>query len=616
MKYEQEAKDIIEYVGGRDNVMSLVHCATRLRFQLNDTALAQKKSLETMKEVLSVVNSGGQYQVVIGSQVSDYYRDIMDLLGLKENLPVKKEEKTPVSAKLFELISGAFSPLIPMLAGAGMIKALLTVLTTLGWMSDASSTYAILSAAGNAVFYFLPVFLGITLAKKAGANAYVGGAIGAALLEPGFTALIGVEGVTLLGIGITPIDYASSVFPIFVTILIYSLLHKALTKIIWKDVQLFIVPMLSLMIMVPLTVIVFGPVGTTAGNIISDAVMWLIDKNKLLAGMVLGGGMPFMVVFGLHWGFTPVTLQNLAVLGGDPIEGAAVAAVFAEIGVAIGFFLRGKKHSKLRALAGPTAITGLLAGVTEPIVYGLILRYKRAIPIVAAAGAIGGGICGVLGVTCNAYVFHNVFSMPVYTPFFGYLLGIGSALLIGAVLTYFFGLSKEELAEEHSELPAAPAETDEFTEKIYSPLSGTKIIIEEIRDEVFASGALGTGIGVLPSDGFIYAPADGIISTVFPTKHAIGMKTTRGTEILIHLGLDTVTLDGKYFDIKVTDGDAVKQGDLLGTFDKEQLEAENFSMVTPVLILNSEADNHVTVEHNGLVDRNTVIMTIIHRREQ
>lgn len=616
MKYEQEAAKIIEYVGGRDNVLSLVHCATRLRFQLNDTALAQKKALEEMKEVLSVVNSGGQYQVVIGSRVSDYYREIMELLGLKENLPAKKQEKTSAGSKLFELISGAFSPLIPLLAGAGMIKALLTVLTTIGWMSDASSAYAVLSAAGNAVFYFLPVFLGITLAKKAGANPYVGGAIGAALLEPGFTALIGMEGVTFLGIVITPIDYASSVFPIFVAIVIYALLHKGLTRIIWKDVQLFIVPMLSLMIMVPLTVIVFGPVGTTAGNIISDAVMWLIDKNKLLAGMVLGGGMPFMVVFGLHWGFTPVTLQNLAVLGGDPIEGAAVAAVFAEIGVAIGFFLRGKKHSRLRALAGPTAITGLLAGVTEPIVYGLILRYKRAIPIVAAAGTIGGGICGVLGVTCNAYVFHNVFSMPVYTPFFGYLLGIGSALVSGAVLTYFFGLSKEELAEDHGELPVTPAKADEFVEKIYAPLSGTKIAMEEIQDEVFASGALGTGIAVLPSDSSVYAPADGIISTVFPAKHAIGMKTNSGTEILIHLGLDTVTLNGKYFNIRVNDGDTVKRGELLGTFDKAQLEAEQFSMVTPVLVLNSEADNHVSVADNGLVDRSTVIMTVIHRREQ
>ena len=256
MKFEKEAEEIIKLVGGKENIVSLVHCATRLRFKLKNTSIPNKAELEKMKDVLSVVNSGGQYQVVIGNKVSDYFATITKKLGLNESSSDEKGEKVSIISMIFETISGAFSPLIPALAGAGMVKALLTVLTSFGLMSDTTSTYAILSAAGNGVFYLLPVFLGITLAKKLGANMFVGGAIGAALLDPSYTSLIGAEGgVDFLGINVTPIDYASSVFPIFVSIFIYYWVDKLLKKIILKDLQLFLVPMFALLIMVPLTVI-------------------------------------------------------------------------------------------------------------------------------------------------------------------------------------------------------------------------------------------------------------------------------------------------------------------------------------------------------------------------
>ncbi|MBS5951978.1 MAG: PTS transporter subunit EIIB, partial [Clostridium sp.] len=246
MKFERESEEIIKLVGGKENVVSLVHCATRLRFKLKKTSVANKAELEKMKDVLSVVNSGGQYQVVIGNKVSDYYDTITKKLGLKEASSEEKGEKVSIISMLFEVISGAFSPLIPALAGAGMVKALLTVLTSFGWMSDSTTTYAILSAAGNGVFYLLPVFLGITLSKKLGGNMFVGGAIGAALLDPSYTGLIGSEGVVdFLGMTVTPIDYASTVFPIFVAMFIYYWVDKLLKKIILKDLQLFLVPMFS-----------------------------------------------------------------------------------------------------------------------------------------------------------------------------------------------------------------------------------------------------------------------------------------------------------------------------------------------------------------------------------
>ena len=616
MKFEREAEEIIKLVGGKDNVVSLVHCATRLRFKLKNTSVANKAELEKMKDVLSVVNSGGQYQVVIGNKVSDYFDTITKKLGLKDNSSDEKGEKVSIISMIFETISGAFSPLIPALAGAGMVKALLTVLTSFGWMSDTTTTYAILSAAGNGVFYLLPVFLGITLAKKLGGNMFVGGAIGAALLDPSYTGLIGSEGIVdFLGITVTPIDYASSVFPIFVSIFIYYWVDKLLKKIILKDLQLFLVPMFSLLIMVPLTVILFGPFGTNVGNVISNSVMWLIDKSHILAGIVLGAGMPFLAVFGLHWGFTPITLQNLATTGGDPIEGAAVAAVFAQIGIALGLFLKSRKHTELRSLTGSTAITGILAGVTEPIIYGVILRYRRTIPILAIAGGIGGAICGAFGVTCNAYVFHNIFSAPVYTPFLGYVLGVGTALVLGTILAYFFGLKEEEIKEMENEVKSNDLVNEnksEGLEELVSPIKGKQINLSEVDDEVFSSGAVGSGLAIIPEVGEVVSPVNGTVSTIFPTKHAIGIVSDNGTEILIHIGLNTVALDGKYYDVHINSGDKVIKGQKLVSFDIEGIKKEGYSTVTPVLVTNTADLKDVIVIENNTIDKGNTIIKVIH----
>ena len=306
---EKEAKELLTLVGGKENVNQLVHCATRLRFELKDEALAQKKEIEAKPYVLSVVISGGQYQIVIGPKVTEYFAALMQLLNLDES---KKSSESKQKLSLLKVISGAFSPLIPLLAGAGMIKALLMVLVEFGLLSDASSTYAILSAAGNSVFYFMPIFLGVTLSKQFGGNMYVGGAIGAALLEPSFTGLIGQEGVNFLGISVVPVDYATTVFPIFIISFVYAFLDKQLRKIVKQELQMFLVPMICLLVLVPMAILVFGPFGTTIGNLVSSFIAMLFDFNNLLAGLVLGATYPFLTILGLHWGFTPITLQNLS----------------------------------------------------------------------------------------------------------------------------------------------------------------------------------------------------------------------------------------------------------------------------------------------------------------
>lgn len=589
---EKEAKELLALVGGKENVNQLVHCATRLRFELKDESLAQKKEIESKPYVLSVIISGGQYQIVIGPKVTEYFAALMQLLNLDES---KKSNEGKQKISLLKVISGAFSPLIPLLAGAGMIKALLMVLVEFGLLSDASSTYAILSAAGNSVFYFMPIFLGITLSKQFGGNMYVGGAIGAALLEPSFTGLIGQEGVNFLGISVVPVDYATTVFPIFIISFVYAFLDKQLRKIVKQELQMFLVPMICLLVLVPMAILVFGPFGTTIGNLVSSFISMLFDFSNLLAGLVLGATYPFLTILGLHWGFTPITLQNLSQFGGDVLEGAAVCCVYAEIGIAIGAYLKGRKGSKIREIAGPTILTGFLAGVTEPILYGIVMRYKRLMAIVAIAGGVGGAINGLFHVTMNAYVFHNLFSvaMMTYSPFVPFLIGCAAALATGLLLTYFWGIPAEDSADfqtpGEAALPQAqPTSHTAQSFDIAAPANGTVIALEQVEDEAFAQGAVGQGAAILPTDGKIYAPADGHISMVFPTGHAIGMQCDNGAELLIHVGLNTVELKGKYFTVHVKDGDTVKKGQLLLECDVEQVRQAGYPLTTPVLVTNAD----------------------------
>lgn len=620
--FEKEAKEILTLVGGSNNVNSLVHCATRLRFELKDNKKADKTALEGLSYVLSVVVSGGQFQVVIGPKVNSYFEEIMKIANLK------KDTEKSGNMSILKIISGAFSPLIPIMAGAGMVKALLTVLAEFGIMSDASATYAVLSAAGNAVFYFMPIFLGITLSKQFGANAYVGGALGAALLEPSFTALIGQEGTNFFGIPLTAVDYATTIFPIFIISFIYAYLDKFLKKVIKQELQMFLVSMICIIVLVPLAALVFGPFGTTIGNVISAVVMKLFNFSGIVAGVVLGATYPFLTILGLHWGFTPITLQNITEFGGDVVEGAAACCVYAEIGIAIGAYLKGKKHSKIKEIAGPTLLTGFLAGVTEPILYGIIMRYKRLMIVVAIAGGVGGAINGLLGVTLDAFVFHNVFSMVMltYSPFLPFLLGVAAALATGIILTYFWGITSDDKSDFEAVLESETANTTTneikevttntvVTEKkhseIFAPVSGTAIALENVEDEVFASGATGQGLAILPNEGKICAPFDGEVVAVFPSKHAVGLRSVDGVEMLIHVGLNTVMLNGKYFTLKIEQDAHVNKGDVLLEFDIENIKKEGYSVVTPVLVTNfDDVDLKVVANENDVLHTGDKVMDI------
>ncbi|MEH7314039.1 beta-glucoside-specific PTS transporter subunit IIABC [Priestia megaterium] len=588
MSYQSLAKEIVQLVGGEQNIISVVHCATRLRFTLKDHSKADKNSLKNLDGILSVVENSGQFQVVIGSHVSEVYKKLPNFINVSSTPKnLSEKPKGNIATKIFEVISGSFSPLLGALAGAGMLRALLALLTMTGVLSTESGTYSILLAAGNAIFFFLPIFLGITVSSKLGANPYVGGMIGAALLDPNFTGLLQNQGdiTHFLGIPVVLMNYSSSVFPVFIAVSIYAVLDRFLRRIVHKDLQMFLVPMLSLIIIVPLTAIAFGPFGVYIGNSIGQFINFLYSESGVLTGALMGGAWIFLTLFGIHTGFTPFILENLA-SGGDPILALVSAAVFSQIGLAFGIFLK-TKDKKLKALAGSTLLPGLFSGITEPILYGLALRYKRTIPYIVIAGVAGGGVSGLLGAKATAYAFPSALSIPIYSPLVPYIIAMLIAFAVATILTVIFGYEdkKKKVVEENRVEAGEPLIK---REAIVSPLTGEIKLLAGVDDPVFASGAMGKGIAIEPTVGKAVSPVDGTVTTIFPTGHAIGITSDQGAEILIHIGINTVQLGGKYYSPVVKQGDRVNQGDLLVNFDIEKIKEAGYPVTTPIIITNTD----------------------------
>ncbi|WP_340002572.1 glucose PTS transporter subunit IIA [Oceanobacillus sp. FSL K6-0127] len=518
---------------------------------------------------------------------------------MSQNDVEKKESKL---SKVLGVISGSFAPIIGVLAGAGLLKAALSVLSQLGWLSSESGTYIVLSAAGNSIFYFLPVFLGITIAIKLGGNGYVGGAIGAALLTPEIINLVdaGVETVNFLGLPVNLADYSSTVFPIFIAMFVYAALEKFLKKIIYKDIQMFINPLISLVILVPLTMLIFGPFGNLVGEGLGSIITFLSDKSGLLAGAVLGGTWTFLTIAGLHWTIIPLAIANLA-NGPDPIIGMAAPAVFAQIAVAIAIFIK-TKDNELKSLAASGILPGSLAGTTEAIYYGILLRFRKTIIYVVIAGAVGGAINGAFGVVMNDFVLPSVLSIPAFSPISQHLVGIGVAFVLGLIFPFILGYQGKNDVTAH--LKVIKPET------ITSPLKGNVIPLTEVNEQLFATNTVGKGAAIQPIEGKVYAPADGEVTTLFPTQHAIGITSNNGAEILIYVGIDTVKLNGQYFKVHVKQGDQVEKGNLLLEFDIKNIEKAGYDITTPVVITNTEEYTNIDVTKEASVSSESSLMKL------
>lgn len=594
--YQKLADNIMKNVGGEENVVSLYHCITRLRFTLRDESIAKKNKeiIQSIPGVLSVVEANNQFQVVIGNDVDQVFSEILNRYKVKSSMELDESlDETNSNQKtgnffirFFNILSSIFNPIIMPLAGAGMIKALLVVLTTYNLMSNESSTYAILSAAGNSVFYFLPLFLAFSAARVFKTNQYIALAVVAALLEPNFTALVTGNGaqVDFFGIPTILMGYSGTVIPAIIAVFFYSKLEKILKKFIPKSVEIFLLPMIGLLVMIPLTVLIIGPVGVTLGDSLGSIMNVISEKSGLLAGLLIGGGWTFLVMIGIHWGVVPIMVNNLATYGYDILRPMIAAATFASAGSALGVFLR-SRDKEVKSLALSSLVPALLGGITEPIVYGLSVRFKRPLIAQVIAGAVAGAFMGAFKVKAIVYVFPALTTLPAFfgETFIKYCIGITIAFVLSAILTYSFGLGEEvntNIDEKRKEL-----EKEDYV--VISPFLGNLIPLDEVSDEVFASKAMGEGAAVIPTNNEIKAPVSGIVTTIFPTKHAIGFTSSSGLEVLIHIGIDTVNLKGEGFDIQVNEGEAIQKGQIIGTVDLKAIKEKGFETTTMIVVTNS-----------------------------
>lgn len=608
--YEQLAEEVISKVGGVENINSLFHCVTRLRFKLKDTSKADKESIKNIKGVLTVVEGNGQFQVVIGNEVTDVFDTILRIYPqIKSEAKVDDVEEKPsgnILARAFNAMASIFNPIIIALAGSGMIKAALVILTTYGLMDKAGSTYKILSAAGNSVFYFLPLFLAFSSAKTFKVNPFISVAIIGALMEPNFTGLMKANGdmAYFVGIPVVLMGYAGTVIPAILTIWAYSYLEKFLKKFIPKSIEIFALSMVAIFIMVPLAVIVIGPIGVTLGNGMGYVINTLSATSGIVAGLVVGAGWTYLVMMGIHWGIVPIMINNISNLGYDVIRPMIAAATFASAGVALGVFLR-SRNKETRALAASSLVPALLGGITEPIVYGLSVKYKKPLIAQTIAGGIAGAFMGMFQTKAIVYVFPALTTLPA---FFGdtfsiYIIGITMSFTISAALTYFLGFDEGETTLKVSNVNKGNLE-------LASCVDGEMINIEQVNDPAFSQKAMGEGVAFIPENGVVVSPIDGTIEVAFQTGHAIGLKSSSNIEILIHVGINTVELNGEHFEMLVKQGETVKKGQTLIKFDLEKIKEKGYDTTTMMIITNSGEFHDINIEKYGQVSSTDRVMRL------
>ncbi|HHE6470707.1 TPA: PTS beta-glucoside transporter subunit IIABC [Providencia rettgeri] len=610
MKYQALAEQIIENVGGKDNVVDLIHCATRLRFKLKESKKANAEQLKQSPEVITVVESGGQFQVVIGNHVNEVFNvvnQLVDTTSNSINQPQKTEKKAAKQDKesllgyFIDIVSSIFTPILGIMAASGILKGLLSLADALGWLSTNSGTYQIWFAASDSLFYFFPLVLGYTAGKKFGGSPFVTMTIGGALIHPimitAFQQSL-VAGSTpeyFLGIPVTFINYAASVIPIIFAAWLSCLLEKRLNQILPSAMKNFIAPFLCLLIIVPLTFLVIGPLATWISMLIAESFQAIYNFAPVIAGAFMGAVWQICVIFGLHWGIVPIGINNLSALGHDALFPLLLPAVAGQIGATLGVLLA-TKNAKMKIMAGSSVTAGLF-GITEPAVYGVTLPLRRPFIFGCIGGGVGGAIVGYSQTLTFSFGLINIFTFAQIIPehgvdntVWGAIIGTTLSFLFATIATRFFGIKKEAISPEISvktEITSTPNE-------VLAPLSGAAIPLKDIPDETFASGLLGQGAAIIPNTGEVYAPFDGEVSSLFKTGHALGLLSQSGIELLIHVGIDTVKLDGLHFSPQIKQGDVFKTGDLLLTFDREKILEAGYDLTTPVIVSNS--DDYMSIE--------------------
>jgi beta-glucoside PTS system EIICBA component len=666
--YTDLAGEIVANVGGEENVRSVSHCATRLRFVLKDSTRADKKAVASLPGVITTVENAGQFQVVIGNNVPLVYAGLGKTTNLITDDPDDSGAdsggekhgnifKRAVNGAI-DVVSAIFAPIIGTLCGVGILKGLLQIATSAGWLSATSSTYQILWAAADAFFFFLPIILAVPAARKFGANVFTSMALAGALIytqvasvnlirngeavsQPLRAFQLAGGDVNFFGVPVILQGYTATVIPVILAVFLQSRIEKLASKYIHDSVRNFLVPLLTLVITLPLALLVLGPLGNWLGTAIAGLFLSFQGFSPILTGVLFSALWQVLVVFGIHWALVPIFINNIATVGYDTFKPLVWPAVFGQAGAAFGVFLR-LKDSRPRGVAGSAVIAGLF-GITEPAVYGVNLPRKRAFAIALISASIGGAIVGGAGAKVYGYGLSGILTLPlgygdpkgVGDTFLALVAGTALSFVLAAVLTYFFGISKDELTKDREaaaahkavhqahagqhgnatattsgETPGASAgsgATATLTRtdliEVHSPVVGTAMALSEVPDKVFASGAMGGGFAVLPTSGRVTAPVSGTVVAAMP--HAVGIKSDDGVELLVHVGIDTVQLEGEHFQGYVTKGQHVNRGDVLLDADLDAIAAEGYDLTTMVIVTNTSKFAAVEPEAEGPVDTTT-----------
>lgn len=606
------AQRILEEVGGKENISSLTHCFTRLRFVLKDKGKANKEVISNLEGVIQVVEASGQFQIVLGNKVEKIYDELMPMVGELEETNNDDGEKVGIGTKILNTVAAIFTPTVPAIAASGMLKGILAVAALIGLNMygvdiKTYNTYIILNAASDALFYFMPIILARSAAKVFKTNDYIAMILGATLCYPAIVDLMtGENPVTLFGIGITQANYVSSVVPIIIAVFVLAYVEGFVKKIMPEVLKVIMVPTLSLLVMVPATLMIFGPIGIYFGNVVNWAYYYIMGLSPILLGAFIGGIWCVLVIFGAHRAIIPIGINDVAKTGRQNLLAFAGAANFSQAGATLGVFLK-TKNKNLKTVAASATVTALF-GITEPAIYGANLRLKKPMIYAVISGALGGALMGWGGSYGNAFANQGVLTIPVYAEagtkaFVCYLLGCLIAFGGACIMTVVLGF--KDLPEENAK-KVQETLTDAVKEAINddlvfedsdlvvdSPVEGRTISLADVPDEVFASGAMGKGIAVYPSKGEIVAPMDAKVSVLYPTMHAIGLTLDNGVEMLIHIGIDTVNLDGKFFEKHVNVGEHLTKGQRIVSFDMQGIEAAGYDLTTSVIITNS--NNYVAI---------------------
>lgn len=613
--YKQTAADVLRLIGGEKNVSHLEHCSTRLRFTVADPAKVDAAALKKTPGVMGVIANGGQCQVVIGNDVIEVYNELIKLGSFhKDSAPAAPSGKKSVGAMALDLMVGIFQPLVPAIAGGGILKAFLSLFSLLGWMDSAGVLYRVLIAVADAPLYYLPLMVAVTMATKINCNKLVALASVGALVLPATVTLLG-EANTLFGIPLQNVTYSYQVFPAILAVAFLYLLEKYVTKITPKPIRVFFVPMVCFIIVFPVTLLVLGPIGLTIGKGITTVMLSIYSKVGWLAVGLVAAILPLLISVGAHKAFIPYVVTSLGDLGYEILyNGASLAHNISEGGASLAVACK-TKDPELRSAAISGGVSAIF-GITEPAIYSITLQHKRVLFGVMTGSFISGSFIGLMAVKAFVAMGPGLAGMAMFVDpentmnivwaFAGFGIALAASFVATLILYQDEGTAGLEVS--HQAVSYIAPKDAGSGKKLFSPIKGKLVPLSEVPDEVFSAGTLGDGAAIVPEEGSLYAPADAVVENVFDSKHAICLNCKNGADVLLHVGIDTVKLGGRHYDVKVKNGDQVKAGQLLMTFDKKAIEAEGYSTVIPVIITNSDS---ITVHKAapGAVSAGSTIMT-------